>query len=118
MKYNYDNLYFGLVEYYDKNKYKLDVHALYDDGFGEEFFDLDLKKSILTYGENEIYYEKSLIPFSDVLYRSRISWGSLNYSDALKMKEIYIRYYFMFLRLKGINNIEDLLKEKKKSYTK
>lgn len=118
MNYNYDNLYFGLVEYYDNNKYKLDVHALYDDGFGEEFFDLDLKKPILTYGENEIYYEKSLIPFSDVLYKNRISWGSLNYSDALKMKEMYIRHYFMFLRLNGINGLEDLSKKEGKSYIK
>lgn len=111
MNYNFNNLYFGLVEYYDKNKYKLDVHALYNDGFGEELFDLDLKKPILTYGEDEKYYIKSLISFNDVLYRSRISWGNLSYGDAIKLKELYLEHYFDFLRIMGINSVDDLISQ-------
>ncbi len=116
MTYNFKNLYFSLVEYYDKKDYKLDVHALYKDSDNEELLDLDLSKSILPYGYEERYYEESLIPFSDVLYRTKISWGNISLGNALEIKEIYIRHYFKFLRDKGINDINDL--ENIKSYKK
>ena len=116
MKYNFNNLYFCLVEYYDKRDYKLDVHALYKDNDTEELLDLDLSKPILPYGYEEKYFERSLIPFSDILYKTRISWGNMNLEDVLKLKEKYIRHYFGFLRIKCINDIKDL--ENTKRYTK
>lgn len=119
MNYDFNKLYFSLVEYYTRNGTKLDVHTLYKDNETEELIDLDLSKPILPYGYEERYFEKSLIPFNDVLYRTRISWRSLNLGDALKIKENYIRYYFGFLRNKGINDVnnlnnEELHKRKKK----
>ena len=111
MHYNFNNLYFGVVEYYHKKSFRLDVHVLCNDMDSEELFDIDLQKSILPYGEEEIYYKNSLIPFSEVLYKSRISWGYINEKDAKSIKELYQKYYFAFLRQKGINNINDLSSE-------
>lgn len=108
MNCDFNKLYFALVEYYYKNGMKIDVHALCDDSGTEEFIDLDLLKPILPYGYEEKYFVKSLIPFSDVLYKTRISWGILNAKDAIKMKETYIEHYFTFLRNKGITDINDL----------
>lgn len=108
MNYEFNKLYFSLVKYCTKNGKKYDVHALYKDNETEELIDLDLSKPILPYGYEEKYFKKALISFSDVLYRTRISWGFLNLNDVLKIKEIYLRYYFDFLRNKGINDISDL----------
>ena len=116
MGYSFNDLYFGLVEYYHKNDYKLDVHALYKDTNTEELFDLDLCKPILPYGYDEKYFEESLISFAEVLYKTRISWGKISREDALKLKENYIKHYFSFLRYVGINDVKDL--ESKELYKK
>ena len=113
MNYDFDKLYFSLVNYYDKNRVKIDVHALYKDNESEELIDLDLSKPILPYGYEDYYYSKSLISFSDVLYRTRIAWGSINLKDTLRIKESYFEHYFKFLRDKGIKTLDDLESEEK-----
>lgn len=108
MVYSFNKLYFSLVESYNNKYSKLYVHVLYKDNDTEELLDLDLNKPVLPYGYEEKYFEKSLIPFSDVLYRSKIFWGNINLKDVFYLKENYTQHYFRFLRDKGINDISDL----------
>ena len=108
MNFEFNKLYFSLVKYYTKNGTKYSAHALYKDNDTEELLDLDTLKPILPYGSEEKYFEKSLIPFSEVLYKTRISWRSLRLGDALKMKESCMNYYFKFLNMRGISDISDL----------
>ena len=100
---------------FSNKKYSIDVHVLYkDDDSSEEVYDLNLNKPILTYGEDERYYRKSLVSFKDLLLTSRISWGFISREDALKISRLYDGYYFKFLRADNINTLDDLVEDSNK----
>ena len=118
MNYNTKKLYIGLVECYRNNAKALELHALYDDMNSEELMDLNIERPVLPYGEEEFYYKKTLIPFSEILMRSKINYGHVNREDAFKIMKYYDGYYFKLLRYKHIETLDDLKETVEKAKAK
>lgn len=100
--YKIDSLYMGLVEYLVKGKAVMDVHVLSKSKYEDEMYDLNLCQFISNTGDEEIYYQKSLIPMNDVLYASRVNWTSLSREDALKIGTFMHGKYMKFLNIKRL----------------
>lgn len=109
MNYDVSKLFMGVVSYQDS----LDVHVLCNDMNCEMLLDLNNGNSILPKGKEARYYKKSLIPFKEVVFRSKINFNHLNEKEALKVAKELEGYYFKLLRYRHIETIEDLEDTKK-----
>ena len=104
MNYDTDRLSMGLVSCSDS----LDVHVLYNDMDCEMLLDLNDGNYIMPHGKEERYYRRSLIPFNEIVFKSKINFGHLNREDALNIAKYKEGYYFKLLRYRHIETIEDL----------
>ena len=111
MEFKFNKLNLGIVEYEKNNRIVTEVHTLYDDENDEELWDLTLCEYVLPYGDGNRYYSKSLIPFSTLMFNSRVIWSSLSREDALKLSYYHNDLYFRLLKYKGICTIDDLAQE-------
>lgn len=98
-----DNLYLGMVEHIQKGKAVTNTHVLVKSIYENEMLDLNLCRMVneeITDAE-EIYFERTVIPFSDILV-SKINWNRLSREDSLKLGYFLYDRYLKFLRIKRV----------------